>query len=128
MTEQTIILKKVYRRLLAFYGPQHWWPGETPFEVIVGAILTQSAAWTNVEKAIRNLKNAGVLDPSEMQMLCPEELATLIHSCGYYNMKAKKLLAFVERLSFRFDGSLEKMFGRETASLRRELLAVYGIW
>jgi endonuclease-3 related protein len=126
-TNETAALKNVYRRLLACYGPQHWWPGETPFEVIVGAILTQSAAWHNVEKAILKLKNAGLLDPAEMQMLCPEELASLIHSCGYYNMKAKKLLAFVEWLSFRFDGSLEKMFSQETATLRRELLAVYGI-
>jgi endonuclease-3 related protein len=124
---KSAILKKVYQRLFDCYGPQHWWPGETPFEVIVGAILTQSAAWTNVEKAILKLKTAYVLNPQSMQKISHSELAALVHSCGYYNMKAKKLQAFLEWLDIRFGGSLERMFDEETFSLRRELLEVHGI-
>jgi endonuclease III related protein len=120
-------LKNIYQRLLESYGPQHWWPAETPFEVIVGAILTQSAAWTNVEKAILKLKQAAVLSPSAMQLLSQSDLAVMVHSCGYYNVKARKLLAFVEWLCLRFDGRLEKMCALEVEPLRRELLAVYGI-
>jgi endonuclease-3 related protein len=124
---QSDLLKEIYRRLLAVYGPQHWWPGETPFEVIVGAILTQSAAWTNVEKAILKIKNAAVMSPAAMQLLSQTELAELVHSCGYYNMKAKKLLAFVEWLSLRYNGDLDRLFGRELSPLRQELLEVHGI-
>jgi len=124
---ETTILKNIYERLVACYGPQHWWPGETPFEVIVGAILTQCAAWNNVEKAILKLKSAAVINPLAMQRLSHPELVVLVHSCGYYNMKAKKLRSFVEWLDRRFESSLEKMFSVETGSLRRELLQVYGI-
>jgi endonuclease III related protein len=120
-------LMEIYTQLLEYYGPQHWWPGETPFEVIVGTILTQSAAWTNVEKAIIRLKKAGVMTPSAMQLLSQSDLAELVHSCGYYNMKAKKLLAFVEWLSLRFDGDLDRLFDRDLNRLRADLLEVYGI-
>jgi endonuclease III related protein len=117
----------IYRRLLVAFGPQSWWPGETPFEVIVGAILTQSAAWTNVEKAISKLKKANLLAPSSLRMVSQPELAILIHSSGYYNMKAKKLLSFVNWLDWRFGGSIEKMFVQDARSLRLELLKIYGI-
>ena len=117
----------IYRRLLATFGPQSWWPGETPFEVIVGAILTQSAAWTNVEKAISKLKKANLLTPSSLRMVSQPELAILIHSSGYYNMKAKKLLSFVNWLNWRFGGSIEKMFVQDARSLRLDLLKIYGI-
>jgi len=123
----TELLENIYQRLYSHFGPQHWGPGETPFEIIVGAILTQSAAWSNVEKAILRLKQADVLSPQAMQMVPQSELAELVHSCGYYNMKAKKLLAFVEWLCLRYDGSLDKLFDRPLTPLRRELLAVYGI-
>jgi endonuclease-3 related protein len=83
---QTLLL--IYRRLYERYGLQHWWPGDSPFEVIVGAILTQSAAWQNVEKAIANLKNAGVMSPSAIRDIPQDELAQLIRSTGYYNAKA----------------------------------------
>jgi endonuclease-3 related protein len=120
-------LNNIYQRLLACFGPQHWWPAETPFEVIVGAILTQSAAWANVEKAILNLKKASLLTHSSLRKVPQGELKGLIHSCGYYNMKARKLLSFVKWLHARFEGNLEKMFVEDGQSLRRELLEVYGI-
>lgn len=120
-------LLDIYNRLLSYYGPQHWWPGDGPFEVIVGAILTQSAAWTNVEKGIANLKMAGALSPQALRDLPPSRLAELIHSCGYYNAKAAKLKAFAEWFGKRFDDSLEKMFACDTGLLREELLEVHGI-
>jgi len=120
-------LQEVFQRLLAAYGPQRWWPGETPFEVIVGAILTQSTAWTNVEKAIANLKSADALDPRAIQRIPPTELARLIRPSGYYNAKARKLKAFVERLCAEHDGDLDKLFEIDTDSLRRELLSIHGI-
>lgn len=124
---QANILMSIYRRLLASFGPQGWWPGETPFEVIMGAILTQSAAWTNVEKTISNLKKASLLTPSALIKVSQPELAILIHSSGYYNMKAKKLLSFVTWLDSRFGSSLENMFVQDVRSLRLELLKIYGI-
>jgi endonuclease III related protein len=120
-------LMDIYRRLYAHHGPQHWWPAESPFEVIVGAILTQSAAWSNVEKAIVKLKAADALNPEVIRHLNQDELAGLIHSCGYYNMKAKKLKAFVEWLAGSFTGGLAEMLAQDSVSLRNELLKVHGV-
>ena len=119
-------LQAIYRRLIDCYGPQHWWPADEPFEVIVGAILTQSTAWVNVEKAIGNLKQAGVLDRDSLYRISIEELAELIRPSGYYNMKARKVKAFVERL-YEYGGSLEQMFTPDIPYLRAELLSIYGI-
>ncbi len=112
---------------MACYGPQHWWPADEPFEVIVGAILTQSAAWTNVEKAIANLKAAGALSPPALRQLPASEIAELIHPSGYYNAKARKLKAFVDWFGAEFNDSLDSMAGSDTASLREKLLSVHGI-
>lgn len=120
-------LLDIYNSLISYYGPQHWWPGDEPFEVIVGAILTQSAAWTNVEKGIANLKKKGALSPLALRSLSSPDLSELIHSCGYYNAKTVKLKAFAEWLAERFNDSLEKMFAGDTASLREELLEVHGV-
>jgi endonuclease-3 related protein len=120
-------LLEIYRRLHAAYGPQHWWPGETPFEVIVGAILTQSAAWANVEKAIANLKAAGVLSPEGLAGLSEGKLARLVYSAGYFNAKARNLKAFVALLSQRFDGELERLLAAPVEELRPLLLATHGI-
>ena len=117
----------MYERLLAAYGPQRWWPGETPFEVIVGAVLTQSAAWTNVEKAIANLKAAGVLSPAGLARLDGAELARMVYPAGYFNSKARKLKAFVGMLRDRFGGDLERMLAAPVAELRPLLLATHGI-
>lgn len=120
-------LNDIYNRLFDRYGPQHWWPGETPFEVIIGAILTQSTAWTNVEKAISNLKAEGLLDTESLHSISINDLATLIRPSGYYNAKATKVKAFIERLHDKFDGSLDQLFALDTASLRHELLSIHGI-
>ena len=120
-------LVEVYRLLLNRYGPQHWWPAETNFEVIVGAILTQSAAWGNVEKAISNLKRAGALTPESLRKLPFDELAELIYPSGYYNAKALKLKSFAEHLVDPYQDSLEKLFSLDVSILRRELLAIHGV-
>jgi len=119
------LLLEVYHRLLARYGPQRWWPAEDPFEVIVGAILTQSAAWINVEQAISNLKAAETLTPAALRDLPFDRLAHLIRPSGYYNAKAMKLKAFVERL--RGYGDLEGLFALDTHQLRQELLSIHGV-
>lgn len=106
-------------------GPQHWWPGDTSFEVIVGAILTQSTAWTNVEKAISNLKRAGLLTPLALSRVGLRKLAALIRSSGYYNQKATRLKSLLSYLS-RY-GTLHRMFQEPTATLREELLAIKGL-
>jgi endonuclease-3 related protein len=121
------ILRRFYEALLAHFGPQDWWPGETRFEIVVGAILTQNTAWSNVEKAIANLKRAGVLAVEAMEALPESDLAELIRPSGYYRQKAKKLKAFLSYLRRKHGGSLERMFRTPTAQLRLELLAIYGI-
>ena len=121
------MLLDIQHRLLAHYGPQHWWPAREPFEVIVGAILTQSAAWTNVEKAIANLKNAGILSPETLRRLPEHKLASLLYPCGYYNVKARKLKTFAGWLGKQYDDSLDKLFAQDIDSLRRQLLSIYGI-
>ena len=103
---------------MAHYGPQHWWPGEGPFEVDVGAILTQSAAWGNVERAIVNLKRANVLSPEALRSLSIAELARLVYPSGYYNAKALKLKAFAERLDEGYSGDLDRLFALDIARLR----------
>lgn len=112
---------------MAQYGPQHWWPGDSPFEVMVGAILTQSTSWKNVEKAIASLKNAGVLSPSALRQIAPGELAGLIHPCGYYNAKSKKLKALVNWLGKTCGDDIEVLFRRDVQMLRQQLLAIHGI-
>jgi endonuclease-3 related protein len=119
-------LQSTYRKLLEKYGPQHWWPAQESFEVIVGAILTQSTAWANVEKAMKNLKQAGVLHPEALRKLSPQELAGLIRPCGYYNVKAKRLKAFVRWLG-EHDNYLDGLYRGDSVALRRRLLGVYGI-
>ena len=120
-------LPNIYQRLFNKYGPQHWWPAEEPFEVIVGAILTQSAAWTNVEKAIKNLKAANALNPLTLRQMPHDKLAELIYSCVYYNVKARKLKAFVEWFGEKYSDSLDMLFAQDQDSLRQQLLNIYGV-
>ncbi|MCM8790164.1 MAG: endonuclease III domain-containing protein [Candidatus Omnitrophica bacterium] len=121
-------LKNVYDKLLRHFGPQGWWPGDTRFEIIVGAILTQNTAWKNVEKAISNLKAAGALDsPSAMMKLGQRRIARLIRPAGYYNVKAKRLCNFLRFLRSRHDFSLDNLSRLKTPLLRQELLSVNGI-
>lgn len=121
------LLQDIYRRLLARYGPQHWWPAEEPFEVIVGAILTQSAAWGNVEKAIVNLKKANSLSPKALRRLPTPKLAHLVHPCGYYNAKARKLKSFADWLGSHYDDDLKRLFAGGVEDLRQQLLSTHGI-
>jgi endonuclease III related protein len=125
-TETTNKLDAIYDQLLTCYGSQHWWPGESPFEIMAGAILTQSAAWGNVEKAMGNLKESGNLSPSAIRELPIAELAKLVYPSGYYNAKARKLKALAEWLG-RYGDDLSRLDSRPTGELRQELLNVYGI-
>ena len=120
-------LKSIYRLLLEAYGPQHWWPGDTPFEVLVGAVLTQNTAWANVEKAIANLKHERVLTFSRMINIAPEKLALLIRPSGYFNIKTKRLRHLLLFIHSQYSGSLSTMFAADPAWLRQQLLEVNGI-
>ncbi|NLX12555.1 MAG: endonuclease III domain-containing protein [Phycisphaerales bacterium] len=120
-------LKLFYEAMLKACGPQHWWPAQTPTEVIVGAILTQNTAWRNVERAIENLRQAGALDWARLRDLPAEELAALIRPAGTFNVKTRRLKAFVEWFWRRYDADLERMFAVPVRSLREELLRVPGI-
>lgn len=117
----------IYNRLYRYYGPQHWWPGNTRFEVIVGAILTQNTSWSNVEKAINNLKKANLLSPDKLRRIDNKKLAAHIRPAGYYNVKAKRLKSFIEFLYEEYGGSLAKLSSENLKSLRKALLNVKGI-
>jgi endonuclease III related protein len=121
------VLRQYFDALFAAHGPQHWWPGRTPFEVIVGAILTQNTSWTNVEPAIENLRRAKLLTPRAIESVSPARLAPLIRSSGYFRQKTKQLKAFVRFLRSEYHGSLAAMFCAPTPALREQLLAVHGI-
>ena len=120
-------LEETYQKLYKHFGPQRWWPGDTPFEVIVGAILTQNTNWQNVAKAIDNLKRAKVLNPRKLHSLSLNKLAQLIRPSGYFNIKAKRLKSFLDFFFQKYNGSLKKMFKRNLDELRREILSVKGI-
>jgi len=117
----------IYQKLYKAYGPRHWWPGETPFEVMVGAILTQNTSWKNVEKAIERLKAKGLLVPARIHDISESSLASLIRPSGYFRIKAKRLKAFVNFLFEKYGGDLKKMKKTGLIQLRRELLGVNGI-
>lgn len=119
-------LNSIYRRLFAAYGPQHWWPGRTRFEIAIGAILTQNVAWTNVEKAIAILRKKKLLRPETLDRLNPARIAPLIRSTGYFNQKAKKLKAFLAWFA-RYGYSFQRISAMEVPLLRGELLSVKGI-
>jgi endonuclease-3 related protein len=120
-------LRRAYELMRERFGHQHWWPGETPFEVCVGAILTQNTAWSNVERAITNLKAAQVLEPGKLFALPEPKLAELIRPAGYFNVKARRLRSFLRVLVETFGGDLNKLFTGETSVVRERLLAIHGI-
>lgn len=120
-------LDEYYNSLLMALGPQHWWPAKTPFEVIVGAILTQNTSWINVERAITNLRGASLLTPTALERVPLRRLQRLIRSSGYFRQKARKLKAFCEFLRVEYRGSLKRMFDTPTIVLREKLLGVFGI-
>ena len=120
-------LMDIYNRLYTAYGPQHWWPGDSPFEVIVGAILTQSAAWTNVKMALGNMKLAGCWSFESLNRIPEEELALLVRSSGYFNAKARKLKAFADHVKIYYQGDLNLFLSKPSMLLRDELLSIHGI-
>ncbi|MFH1655970.1 MAG: endonuclease III domain-containing protein [Candidatus Omnitrophota bacterium] len=120
-------LEEIYQRLFSRFGPQHWWPGQTQFEVIVGAILTQNTNWANVEKAIKNLKKSNFLKPRKIKDIPLKRLARLIRPSGYFNIKAKRIKNFVDFLFKEYRGSLKNMFEEDYLKLRAKLLQVKGI-
>jgi len=124
---KTRTLLKIYQKMFEALGPRQWWPGETPFEVVIGAILTQNTNWSNVEKAIKNLKTAGKLSPEGIYGLSITELAKLIKPSGFFNVKAKRVKAFINWLFSKYEGNLSKMFAQDLQALRGELLSVKGI-
>ena len=120
-------LLEIHNRLLKRFGTLHWWPADTPFEVCVGAILTQNTAWTNVEKAIHALRQAGIMTPEALHNSDPDQLARLIRPAGYFNLKSRRLKDFTTWLFLMHQGSLERMFTVDWQELRAELLGVRGI-
>jgi endonuclease-3 related protein len=120
-------LNDIYQLLFERFGPQHWWPGETQFEIITGAILTQNTNWANVEKAIANLKSAGCLTPEKLYHLDLSQLAELIRPAGYYNIKASRLKNFINWLFDNYAGNPTNLESVDTDRLRAELLAIKGI-
>jgi endonuclease-3 related protein len=120
-------LMRLYDLMFRAYGPQHWWPARTRFEVVVGAVLTQNTAWTNVEKAVARLRAAGALRPAALAALPRPRLAALIRPAGYYNIKAKRLQNLLRYLRRRCGLRLPRLFRAGPEALRRELLGVNGI-
>jgi endonuclease-3 related protein len=120
-------LNEIYQLLFDRFGPQHWWPGQTQFEIITGAILTQNTNWANVEKAIANLKSADCLTPERLYHLEVSQLAELIRPAGYYNIKTKRLKNFINWLFHNYDGLLTNIESIDTYQLRTEFLAIKGI-
>lgn len=123
------VLLDIYKRLYKAFGPQAWWPGETPFEVIVGAILTQNTAWSNVKKAINNLKSHNLLSPKALSRSKTSTIAKLIKPSGYYNIKAQRLRNFLNFLGREYKEDLTKLLNADAdiECLRGEFLKIKGI-
>ena len=121
------MLSKIYDGLLREFGPQHWWPGDSPFEIAVGAILTQNTNWGNVEKAIANLKRQDALSAKVIRGMQTRKLAALIRPAGYFNVKARRLRSFIGFLVNDYNGSVKRMAGEGVLPLRKKLLMVNGI-
>src|SRR5216110_1272689 len=120
-------IRAYYYTLFQVWGPQHWWPARTRFEVIVVAYLTQNTSWTNVERALRRLRSAGLLNLRAMREVSLTKLESQIRSAGYFRQKAQRLKTFVAFLDDHYGGSLTRMFAQPTAKLRQELLALEGV-
>ena len=117
-------LKQVYNTLLNEFGHQNWWPADTPFEVIIGAILTQQTRWTNVEQAIANLKEHGLLEPETLAQATVELIEELVHCCGFYRQKASRLNNIAKHFA---DIGIENVFNVPTDELRDDMLSLNGV-
>lgn len=120
-------LTTIYDSLRGRFGHQAWWPGQTPLEICVGAILTQNTNWKNVEKAIANLLAAGILGVPELHAIGHQQLAELIRPAGYYNIKAKRLKNFIAHVHKGHGDDLAAFLDRPVETLREELLSINGI-
>lgn len=120
-------IRTIYARLLAFYGPQNWWPAESNFEMLVGAVLTQNTNWQNVKKTIDKIRSEGLLTFDGLYSLPVENLAQLIKSSGYYNLKARRLRNLMHMIATCYDGSLDRLLACESSIARESLLGVKGI-
>jgi endonuclease-3 related protein len=120
-------LNQIYSRLYKHFGPQHWWPADSAFEVMVGAVLTQNTAWANVERAIKNLKKANALSLNKIYHLPPKKLAQLIRPAGYFNVKAKRLQNLMDFLYNKCQRDLTRLFKKEIPELRQALLKINGV-
>ncbi len=118
---------EIYQNLIDHFGPQNWWPGETPFEIIVGAVLTQNTNWRNVSKAIDNLREAGLLNYNTLKLLAVDEIATYIRPSGYYNLKAKRLRNLFDMIEKVYFGELDLFLQDSLESGRENLLSVKGV-
>jgi len=127
MSSSRQFLKEIYSHLFEVFGAQKWWPAETPFEVMVGAILTQNTNWKNVEKALQNLKQSAALQPNAMYQLSTSELELLIQPSGFFRQKAKRLKTFLKYFLEEYEGDVALMKEKSTSALREELLALKGI-
>lgn len=118
---------EAYRLLYDHFGPQSWWPGDTPFEIMVGAILTQNTNWSNVQKAIHNLKSEGLLSYQSLSQLNVDEIAQFIRPAGYYNLKARRLRNLLDMVTIIYEGDLALFLEDDLGSARENLLAVKGV-
>lgn len=125
MNRRTLL--RIYDRLYERFGPRHWWPADTAFEVIVGAILTQNTSWRNVEKAIYNLKKKRLLEPRRLHKLNIKTLASVIRPAGFFNVKAARVKGFVNFLFLRYNYNIRSMLSKPLPALRKELLEIKGI-
>ncbi len=125
--QDRVSLREIYETLHGYFGDLHWWPGDSPFEVIVGAILTQNTAWKNVEAAIARLKAEELLHPIKLRRLDDQHLADLIRPAGYYRVKTKRLKAFLQFFYQEYQDDLDALFAEDLWVLRKKLLLVHGI-
>jgi endonuclease-3 related protein len=117
----------LYERMLRHFGPQHWWPGESPLEIMIGAVLTQNTNWSNVERAIKNLRRDDLIDIEKLVKIDPSALAELIRPAGYFNIKAKRLKSLIDFVWREYEGDLDRFFNLPIDQLREKLLSVNGI-
>jgi len=120
-------LEQMYRRLHNYYGEMHWWPGDSAFEIMVGAILTQNTNWRNVERALENVKREGCLDPVALWTCNDDDIERMIRPSGFYRIKTKRIRAFLEMVMGEYKGDVRQLCDTETDALRERLLAVSGI-
>ncbi len=127
VTAERRLLNEIFKASLEHFGPRHWWPGDTGDEIIIGAVLTQNTNWTNVEKAIDNLRKAKKLSLRAIDRAREQTIADLIRPSGYFNLKAKRVKAIARFFAGRCDCNLASLRGENPKAFRRELLQVYGV-